>query len=52
MSVGKSERLTQNRVIALFQDELDCRYLGNWEYRNSLRQLSGSVHCCIMACRC
>ena len=29
--VGKKERETQNRVVALFQNELKYRYLGNWE---------------------
>ena len=28
--IGKSERVTQNRVIALFRDELEYRYLGDW----------------------
>jgi type I restriction enzyme, R subunit len=32
-SVGNSERSTQNRIIALFRDELDYRYLGNWSDR-------------------
>ena len=32
--VGKPERETQNRIIKLFNDELDYTYLGNWEYRN------------------
>ncbi len=31
--IGKKERETQNRVIALFQKELRYRYLGNWEER-------------------
>lgn len=31
--IGKPERVTQNRVIALFRDELKYRYLGNWEDR-------------------
>jgi type I restriction enzyme R subunit len=29
--IGKLERSTQDRVIKLFQEELDYRYLGNWE---------------------
>jgi type I restriction enzyme R subunit len=32
-SVGQPERATQNRVIALFRDELGYRYLGNWADR-------------------
>src|ERR1022692_793923 len=31
--IGKSERITQNRVIALFHDELGYRYLGEWSDR-------------------
>ena len=31
--VGQKERETQDRVIALFDKELDYRYLGNWEER-------------------
>lgn len=33
-TVGQSERTTQNRVIALFRDELQYRYLGDWQYRD------------------
>ncbi len=32
-SIGKKERETQDRVIALFHKELDYSYLGNWEDR-------------------
>ena len=28
--IGKSELFTQKRVIALFRDELDYHYLGDW----------------------
>jgi len=31
--IGKPERITQNRVIALFRDELKYRYLGDWTDR-------------------
>jgi len=31
--VGQRERLTQNRIVALFRDTLKYAYLGNWEDR-------------------
>ena len=31
--IGKSERITQDRVIALLRDELGYRYLGDWTDR-------------------
>ena len=34
-SVGQPERATQNRVIALFRDELGYRFLGDWTDRDS-----------------
>jgi len=35
--IGQPELATQDRVIKLFQDELDYDYLGNWinRYDNS-----------------
>lgn len=33
MSIGKPERVTQNRVVDLFRDELSYDYLGNWQDR-------------------
>lgn len=29
--IGKTERITQNRIVALFRDQLQYAYLGNWE---------------------
>lgn len=34
-SVGQIERLTQNRVVELFQKQLGYDYLGNWEEREN-----------------
>ncbi len=31
--IGQIERITQNRVVKLFRDELGYTYLGNWEER-------------------
>jgi type I restriction enzyme R subunit len=33
--VGQSERATQNRVVQLFQQQLDYTYLGNWHKRDN-----------------
>ena len=30
-SIGKPERESQNRIIQLFQNELEYQYLGNWQ---------------------
>lgn len=35
--VGKKERITQNRIVRFFQDELGYRYLGDWNDRDSNR---------------
>lgn len=34
MSVGQSERATQDRIVTLFRDELGYRYLGDWSHRD------------------
>jgi type I restriction enzyme R subunit len=34
-NLGKPERATQNRVIQLFRDELNYRYLGDWHEREN-----------------
>jgi len=33
-TVGQPERATQNRIIALFRDELDYRFIGDWSDRS------------------
>lgn len=43
MSVGKPERATQNRVIALFRDELKYRYLGEWTDRDGNSNVEESL---------
>jgi type I restriction enzyme R subunit len=34
-TVGQPERATQNRIIALFREELHYRFLGDWTDRNN-----------------
>ncbi len=34
-NIGKPERATQNRVIQLFRNELNYRYLGDWHEREN-----------------
>ncbi|HRX94791.1 MAG TPA: type I restriction endonuclease, partial [Chitinophagaceae bacterium] len=41
--VGQIERITQNRIVALFQSELEYRYLGNWEERENNSQLEEEI---------
>ena len=33
--IGQIERATQNRIVQLFQEQLDYNYLGNWEDREN-----------------
>jgi type I restriction enzyme, R subunit len=35
MSIGQSERTTQERIIQLFHEELEYDYLGNWSDRDN-----------------
>ncbi len=41
--VGQLERITQNRVIKLFQEKLDYRYLGNWEDRENNSNIENDI---------
>jgi type I restriction enzyme R subunit len=41
--VGQPERVTQNRIIALFRDELGYRYLGDWTDRADNRNVEEEI---------
>jgi type I restriction enzyme R subunit len=41
--VGQIERTTQNRVVDLFKNTLQYRYLGNWEERDSNSNLETEI---------
>ena len=43
MSIGQPERATQNRVITLFRDELNYRYLGDWHDRDDNSNIEESL---------
>lgn len=38
-TVGQKERMTQNRVVKFFDEQLGYDYLGNWEYREDNRNI-------------
>ena len=42
-SIGQPERATQNRVIALFRDELDYHYIGDWSERDGNSNIEESL---------
>lgn len=42
-SIGQSERVTQERVIGLFRDELGYRYLGDWTHREGNSHIEEGV---------
>ena len=41
--IGQPERATQDRVIALFRDELGYRYLGDWTDRPDNRNIEEDI---------
>lgn len=41
--IGQKERLTQNRVVALFRDSLKYTYLGDWHERPDNRNIEDSL---------
>jgi len=42
-NVGQRETITQNRVIQLFQTQLNYTYLGNWQYRENNRNIETEI---------
>jgi type I restriction enzyme R subunit len=43
MTIGQTERATQDRIIALFRDELHYRYLGDWRDRDGNTNIEQSL---------
>lgn len=41
--VGQIERLTQNRIVRLFRENLKYRYLGNWEDRTGNSSIEEAI---------
>src|SRR5262249_12356433 len=42
-TVGQPERVTQDRGVARFRDELDYRYLGDWADRDANSNIEGTL---------
>lgn len=42
-TVGQIERITQNRVVNLFREQLGYTYLGNWETRDNNRNIEADL---------
>ena len=38
-TVGQKERITQNRVVQLFREQLGYDYLGDWRHREGNRNI-------------
>ncbi len=49
--VGQIERATQNRVVSLFKDELNYKYLGNWEDRLNNSNIEEELVTCYLTGR-
>jgi len=43
MTIGQSERETQDRILTLFRDELGYRYLGDWTDRDDNSNIEESL---------
>ncbi len=46
--IGQPERVTQNRVTALFRNELGYRYLGDWTERGCGREANNHMYCTVL----
>jgi type I restriction enzyme R subunit len=42
-NVGQKERVTQNRVVKMFREQLGYTYLGNWETRDNNRNIETTL---------
>jgi type I restriction enzyme R subunit len=51
-TIGKPERETQNRVIALFRDKLGYRYLGDWSDRAATSNIDEDLLTVYLAKQC